>query len=217
MDRPVNRSYHVETPDEARAAYDDWAVNYEADLCAAGYRIPAMIASVFTRYVPPDASPILDAGCGGGIQAEPLVELGYGPFTGVDLSEGMLQVARGKSLYAELKQQVMGESLNFGDNEFAATICSGVITPGHAPPHSFKELARIVRPGGQIVFSMRSDDGQQPEYPEFVSKMTGAGVWTHIFSTEPFHSMPYGEPEILHQIHVYEVNDFDVDSLNNLT
>ena len=75
-DRPVDRSYYAETPEEARTAYDDWAEKYETDLCAMGYRIPAMIASVFTRYVSADAGPVLDAGCGGGIQAEPLAELG---------------------------------------------------------------------------------------------------------------------------------------------
>ena len=86
------------TPEEARSAYDDWAESYEADLCATGYRIPAMIAAVFTRYVPADAAPILDAGCGGGIQAEPLAELGFGPMTGIDLSDGMLEIARSKAL-----------------------------------------------------------------------------------------------------------------------
>ena len=78
-DRPVDESYATKTPEEARSAYDDWAESYEANLCATGYRIPAMIAAVFTRYVPADAAHILDAGCGGGIQAEPLIELGFDP------------------------------------------------------------------------------------------------------------------------------------------
>ena len=204
-DRPVDRSYYAETPEEARSAYDDWAAKYEADLCAMGYRIPAMIASVFTRYVPSDAGPVLDAGCGGGIQAEPLAELGYGPITGIDLSDGMLAVARSKNIYAGLKQQVMGETLDFPDHHFAAVICSGVITPGHAPAHSFNELVRISRPGARIIFSMRSDPSQKPEYPAAVEALAKDGAWAHVFSTKPFHSMPYGEPDVLHQVHVYEV------------
>lgn len=204
-DRPVDRSYRAASPEEQRLAYDDWAASYEADLCATGYRIPAMIAAIFTRYVPADAAPILDAGCGGGIQAEPLSELGYGPMTGVDLSDGMLDVARGKGLYAELKRQVMGERLDFEDDRFAAIICSGVITPGHAPPHSFLELVRVARPGARIIFSLRADAGQKPEYPAAIDSLTESGAWAHVFSSKPFHSMPYGEPGILHQIHVYEV------------
>ena len=101
-----------------------------ADLCAAGYRIAAMIASAITRFVPSETKPILDAGCGGGIQAEPLAELGYGLITGIDLSEGMLSVARDKAIYQDLRQQVLGETLDFADGHFGATLCSGVITPG---------------------------------------------------------------------------------------
>ncbi len=204
-DRPVDRSYRAKTPAEAQSAYDHWAQTYEADLCAAGYRIPAMIASVFTRFVPSDTKPLLDAGCGGGIQAEPLAELGYGPITGIDLSEGMLGVARDKAIYHDLQQQVLGEPLDFADGHFGATLCSGVITPGHAPPHSFDELIRITRPGGMIIFSLRTDAKQAPEYPAAVDRLTQTGAWAHDFSTNPFHSMPYGEPEVLHQINVYKV------------
>ena len=205
-DRPVDRSYHAASPDEARATYDQWANSYEADLCAMGYRVPAMIASVFTRYVPADAGPVHDAGCGGGIQAEPLAELGYGPITGIDLSDGMMAIAQSKTIYAELKQQTLGERLDFPDDHFAAVISSGTITPGHAPAHSFDELVRVARPGARVIFSLRADATQKPEYPAAIERLTQAGSWTHIFSTNGFHSMPYGEPEVIHRIHVYEVS-----------
>ena len=117
----------------------------------------------------------------------------------------MLDVARSKNIYAELKQQVMGETLDFPDDHFAAVICSGGITTGHAPAHSFNELVRITRPGARIIFSMRSDASQKPEYPAAVEALTRNGAWAHIFSTKPFYSMPYGEPDVLHQVHVYEV------------
>lgn len=205
-DRPVDRSYHASSPDEARAAYDDWSSNYEADLCAMGYRIPAVIASVFTRYVPQDTAPILDAGCGGGIQSEALAHLGYGQITGIDLSEGMMEVARAKGFYAELKQQTLGEPLDFPENHFSAVISAGTITPGHAPAHSFDELVRVASPGARIIFSLRSDTKQLPDYPAALKRLSDAGAWAHVFSTEGFHSMPYGEPDVIHQIHVYEVS-----------
>lgn len=204
-DRPVDRSFGAKSAAEAEAAYDDWAASYEPDLCAMGYRIPAMIAAVFTRYVPADTAPILDAGCGGGIQAEPLVELGYGPITGIDLSEGMLEIARAKTLYGDLKQQTLGERLDFPDNHFAAVLCSGVITPGHAPAHSFDELLRVARPGARIVFSLRCDANQDPDYPAALTRLSDEGSWQHMFSTRAVQSMPYGEPDVLHKIHVYEV------------
>ena len=201
----VARSYRAETLEEQQAAYDSWAEQYEIDLCAMGYRIPAVMAAVATRFIPASATPILDAGCGGGIQAEPLAMLGYGPITGIDLSEGMLEVARAKNIYDELRQMTLGEELDFPDDAFAAVISSGTITPHHAPPKSFEELIRVAKPGASIIFSMRDDPAQEPEYPEAVKALAEAGLWQEVFSTASFHSMPYGEPEITHRVHVYEV------------
>ena len=202
----VGRSYHAKSIDEQQAAYDDWAQNYEADLCAMGYRIPAVIASVFTRFVPEGTAPILDAGCGGGIQAEPLAMLGFGPITGIDLSEGMLAIAREKNIYADLRQMTLGERLDFPDDAFGAVVSSGVITPRHAPAHAFVDLIRIARPGAPVIFSLRDDCEQEPEYPEMVEKLEREGTWSPVFRTESFHSMPYGEPEVTHRVHVYRVN-----------
>ena len=85
-----------------------------------GYRLPAMTAGAFTRFVPADAGPILDAGCGGGIQAETLALLGYGPLVGLDLSEGMLEVARQKGIYQELHQGALGAQLDLPDISMGA-------------------------------------------------------------------------------------------------
>ena len=93
----VARSYRAGTLQKQQAAYDDWAKQYEIDLRAMGYRIPAVMAAVAARLIPANNAPILDAGCGGGIQAEPLAMLGYGPITGIDLSECMLEVAQAKT------------------------------------------------------------------------------------------------------------------------
>ena len=150
------------------------------------YRIPAMIAAVFTRFVASDTAMILDAGCGGGIQSEALVMLGYGPLTGIDLSEGMLDIARDKGIYSELHQMTLGEQLDFSDDTFAAVLSSGTITPKHAPAHSFDELIRVAMPGAPIVFSLRDETTQNPAYPEALSRLTAAVVLRDTFSTESF-------------------------------
>ena len=134
----VSRSYHASSIEEQQAAYDEWANQYEADLCAMGYRIPAVIASVFTRFVAEGTAPILDAGCGGGIQAEPLAMLGYGPITGIDLSDGMLEVARRKNFYSELRQATLGQKLDFEDNTFSTVVSAGTITPNMLQPTALK-------------------------------------------------------------------------------
>ena len=206
MSNPIiDRVYSAKSQDEQQATYDEWSAQYERDLCAMGYRAPAVGAAVFARYVPPDAAPILDAGCGGGLQAEPLAALGYGPIIGIDLSEGMLSVARGKEIYAELHQMALGGRLDFPDDSFAAVLSIGTITPGHAPPESFSDLIHVARPKAPIVFSLRSDTGQDPAYAETCDRLEAEGRWRRIFSTADYLAMPYSEPDIVMRIHVYEV------------
>ena len=136
---------------------------------------------------------------------ESLAMLGYGPITGIDLSEGMPDIARDKRIYVELRQMTLGKQLDFCDDTFAAVLSSGTITPRHAPAHSFDELIRVAMPGAPIVFSLRDDPAQEPDYPGALLRLTASGAWRETFVTESFKSMPYGEPEISHRVHVYEV------------
>lgn len=202
-DNKVLKSYADVSSDDQQAAYDDWADRYEQDLCAMGYRLPALAAGVFTRYVSPDAGPILDAGCGGGLQAEPLAQLGFGPLIGLDLSMGMLEVARRKGIYNELLQGALGRELPLPDGHVQAVLCIGTITPNHAPPDSFDGLLRVAAPDAPIVFSLRDDSAQDPAYPERVAYLVDIGAWKEVWSSESIQSMPYGAEEITHRVHVY--------------
>lgn len=197
--------YNATSASEQKQAYNSWAADYERDLCNMGYRLPAIIAAVFARFVDIETSPILDAGCGGGMQTEPLSLLGYTGITGIDLSEGMLEIARQKALYKELHQMVLGEPLDFADHRFSAVISSGTITPGHAPPETFSELIRVTKPDGLIIFSLRVDAEQDPAYAIQIDKHSDAKHWQHIYTTPAFQTMPYGEPLVKNCVQVYKV------------
>lgn len=190
----LDKVYGAETVDEQRATYDAWARAYERDLMGMGYRVPWYGAAAFARYVPLECGPVLDAGCGGGLQAEPLAALGYGPITGIDLSDGMLDVARAKGIYAELHRMAMGDGLGFAPDSFGAALTTGAITPGHAPARSFRDLAEVVRPGGHVVFVLRSDPAAGPAYWDEVIDMAANGVWRGCHSGPEFPAMIYGEP-----------------------
>lgn len=209
MSNPTSHpAYGLQSQQERQAYYDEWSLRYERELCAMGYRLPAVAAAVFTRFVAADVAPILDAGCGGGLQAEPLVAIGYGPIVGIDLSEGMLSIARSKGFYSELRQMALGGRLDFEDGAFGAILSIGTITPGHAPPESFDDLIRVARPGARVVFNLRSDPNRDPAYAAACVRLEAAARWRHLFSTGDVVAMPYGEPEVAAltgRVHVYEV------------
>ncbi len=112
----LEQAYAAKSNAELRALYDAWAAQYDQDLQAFGYSYPPAIAGLVGRYVREREAPILDAGAGTGIVGEVLSILGYTRLTGIDLSDGMLAIARAKSVYAELKNQTLGERLDFADD-----------------------------------------------------------------------------------------------------
>lgn len=201
----VDRVFAAKTPENQRDIYDEWAASYEQEIFGNGYRTPAIIAAAFARFVPLDAGPILDAGCGGGLQAEPLAILGYGPLIGIDVSPGMLSVAGSKGIYESLQEMPLDENLPFETHKFSAVISAGVLSPGQAPARALTALARVTQPGGFCVFSLRGGDRTSPDYLETCQDLERQGIWTQRLATGPFQVMPVAEPEGLHEVYVYEV------------
>lgn len=201
----IQSVYAAISVEAQEAAYDAWALEYERDLWAAGYTIPGQVATLFARFVDPSDGPFLDAGCGTGMQLEPLMAAGYQGFTGLDLSAGMLEVAEAKGGYDRLVQGTLGERLPFDDDTFAATLTCGTITQGHAPPESFRDLIRVTRPGGLIIFTLRCDDGIDPAYNAILRTLENENRWMPIFEGTPKATMPFSEPEVRHKSWVFEV------------
>ena len=197
--------YAARNTAELGSRYDDWAADYDVDLGSDSAWISPRIAVGFlAKYVAADAK-VLDAGAGTGLVGERLCEAGYRDLLGIDLSPGMLAVARGKGVYRELRQMNLGESLAFPDDAFDAVISVGVVTTGHAPAHAFDELVRVTRPGGVMVFSLRAGEIEEA-FMAYFATMDSAGRWHRVECSEPFQPLPEDGPDVIHRIWVYRVN-----------
>jgi len=194
--------YQAKDAQDLEARYDLWAEDYEEDVASYGYKIPGVISGFFGRYLKIDDGPILDAGAGTGIMGEIMALLGYEEIVAIDLSKGMLNIAKAKGVYRELHRMIMGEHLGFHDDKFAMTVAVGVISDGHAPPESFDELVRCTCPGGHAIFSVRAD---AKGFRERQNALEKEGKWKLVEETNPFVSLPLGEPDIKHKVFVYKV------------
>jgi len=174
---------------------------------AFGIQLPYVGASVFARHVDIGVGPILDAGCGTGMHSLPLRLMGYNDFHGIDLSEGMIEIARLRNIYESLQVMALGSPLGFEDNQFAITYSIGCLAPGNAPPNSLDEFIRVTQPGGLIIWSTHGhvNDQTQP-YHDHRAKLAEEKLWNLEFETPPFTSMPNGDPNIKHVVYVYRVS-----------
>jgi SAM-dependent methyltransferase len=190
---------------ELQERYDEWAEAYDQDLeDDFAWNAPQTAARVFAALVPKDA-PVLDAGAGTGLVGQALAEMGFTSMVAMDLSEGMLEQARQKGVYRECRRMVLGDPLDFDSGQFEGIISVGVFTLGHAPASAFDELIRVTRPGGFIVFSLRTDVYLEGGFKEKLDALASEGRWTLAEATEPFQPLPKGEPEVYHQIWAYQV------------
>lgn len=200
----LEKVYAAKTDADRRAAYDEWSNDYDHDVLQMGIRLPFVAAAVFASHVKKDTGNILDAGCGTGMHTEPLVLAGYGGFIGVDISEGMLALADKKNLYENLQPMAL-DNLQFAGNRFAVSYCIGALAPGHGPPESFDELARVTRPNGLIIFSTHAHDTEATKpFHERRQSLVDSSVWRFLEQTQPFVSIPGADSNIQHAVYVYQ-------------
>ncbi len=198
--------YESTNDKELEGRYDQWAADYDNDLAAEfEWNAPQNAAAVFAKHVD-KAAHVLDAGAGTGLAGECLAEAGYKDMVAMDLSQGMLDVAKGKNIYKAFDQMALGGALDYQTDEFDAVISVGVFTQGHAPANSFDELARITKPGGLIVFSLRVDTYESAGFKQQQTGMEESGVWKLAEMTDEYQPLPKGEPEVWHRIWAYRVN-----------
>jgi predicted TPR repeat methyltransferase len=185
------------SPDRAtlKAAYDDWAQSYDADMLLTGYLHYAVLTGLVSRHVQNKGAAILDAGVGTGALGSLLNLLGYNNLTGIDMSEGMLAKAASRKCYVDLRQAVLGEKLDFVDRSFDAIISTGTFTEGHAPASAFDELVRLLEPRGLLIFTISTLVWADKGFKAKLDGLVAAGVLKLVEATPIYQPMPYSPAE----------------------
>ncbi len=98
-----------------------------------------------------DGKRILDVGCGPGEVPEMLVARGA-DVVGVDLSLRMCELAAEKVPGAAFIPHDLAEGLPFEDGSFDASIALGCVEYVEDVEFACAELARVVRPGGVVLY-----------------------------------------------------------------
>lgn len=196
--------YNAKTKEELRAAYDQWADAYDAQIVDDyGYRGHELVVAAIRPHLADDAR-LLDAGAGSGTVGMAAIGAGFTSIDAVDMSTRMLEKAKARGIYGDIRVGVLGEPLDYDTDSYDGVLSSGVFTPGHAPASCLDELVRIVKPSGLISFTLRHDE-PPPGYADAMDSLSEDGAWALVEVSDPFHSMPKGEPEVEHRIWLYRV------------
>ncbi len=140
-----------------RDSYDRIAAAYAAHFADEYADLPVE-RSVLELFASVVAGPVLDVGCGTGMATGYLHGLGV-PVAGVDLSPGMLEVARGKLPDVTFEVGSMLD-LPHDDASFGGVLAwySTIHVPDELLPTALSELARVLRPGGHLLLAFQVGD-----------------------------------------------------------
>jgi predicted TPR repeat methyltransferase len=196
--------YSSKDNEELAERYDEWAESYDQELEEDyGWQIPQLMAEELS-HLTPKSGRVLDAGAGTGLVGRYLGALGYGDLVAMDLSNEMLNKAREKGVYGEFYQMDLAETLNFPDDCFDAVVCAGVLTFSHAPAKSLNEMVRVTKPGGHLLYSLRTDAYESMGFEDITRGLDADGKWK-LLEKKGHQSFAQKEQDVVHDIWVYQV------------
>ena len=159
------------------------AADYDASMTKWGYAAPAQSVDVLRRHLPSEAV-ILEVGCGTGLADELHYRAGFTHLHGVDLSPDMLAVARAKNIHEQLMCENILDGLSSEPKSFDAAVCIGVLTHFLDAEPVLREMIRVVRSGGKVIFTQRNDIYQRQGMKAMIARLEGEGLITLVEQTE---------------------------------
>lgn len=157
--------------------YGDWADTYDTDMVKTiGYVGHIVTAEALLPLVA-DGAEILDAGCGTGLVAIELKKRNDSlRIDGIDLTQGMLELAEKTQAYRSLFLGDLMGKLDFPDNSYNGIVSAGTFTNGHVGPTGLDELIRIAKPGAPIVLTVRDSAWEADGFNTYIHKLETKGL-----------------------------------------
>ena len=169
--------YKSQNEDELIGAYKDWALVYDKDNDdVLGTVSQPNSVKIFHEYLKDSKLKIIDVGCGTGLVGLELKNLGFSNFDGIDISQEMIDIARGRG-YNSLFLGNLNKLLPIGSNSYDAALCVGVFTHGHVGPERFSELVRIVKPEGIICFTINENVYESQGFDIAIKHLESTNIW----------------------------------------
>lgn len=200
------------TNDYVRETFDQFAETFEKHLGNLDYQAPQLLIDVIQQFIrkPERMLNVLDAGCGTGL-CGPLLRPYSGCLTGVDISSGMIEIARDRGIYDDLITAELTGYLKESVSKFDLVVATDTLCYFGDLKEVLNAMAAALHTGGFAAFTVEHATKTQNEagfklnkhgrfshtedYTQRVSKEAGLNVQAmakailRIEKNEPVHGL----------------------------
>ena len=165
MNEQVLKVFAESLAEGSPEVYKNFADKYDEFFNTLNYCGTTNTVGVWQRYHPNilgdgTVHNVLDAGCGTGLVGEAIFKL-YGHCNllnvyGGDLSPDMLEKAKTKNVYGDLKIVNLKEQLPYQPEFFDSIISSGTFLQGHCGPECIPNIIRVLKRNCYFVTTVRT-------------------------------------------------------------
>lgn len=214
----LDAAYALETPDDNRRLYADWADTYESGFIAdSRYVYHEHVADIFVGGGAPAGGtdgpgPVLDVGCGTGIVGVALRARGIAVIDGVDISPEMLAKAGEKRnadgpVYRDLIEADLTGPIAIDTDRYGGVVSAGAFTHGHLGPEAIEELLRVARPGARFAIGINGAHYDELGFAAAIDALVADGTITGF---ETVDALIYGgtdgsDPDQVSKVAVFEL------------
>lgn len=177
------------TSEEIAELYDNWAGSggYDRDVSDWGYVAPERVADMTVTALTGVPGEVLDAGCGTGRVGVELHAHGVRNVLGGDFTPESITAARRRDVYTSVVHLDLNEPLPYPDDRFAVTVSVGVFTYLSDTDATIRELVRIVKPRGTVIFTQRTDLWAERDCDRLLDRLVDDGLCTvEISDPQPY-------------------------------
>jgi predicted TPR repeat methyltransferase len=161
--------------DYLRRTFDNFSATFEAQLASLNYRAPQLIRAAVAQCQNPSERQlhVLDAGCGTGLVGA-LLKPWSAHLSGVDLSKGMLERARGRGIYDTLAEGELTAFLVHHPATYDLVASADTLIYFGALEEFAARAFDSLRDGGWLIFSVEDGGDQAEDY-----RLQFHGRYTH--------------------------------------
>lgn len=192
-DSTLDRVYQASGDAEMREVYDQWAQDYDRDLAESGYLTPGRVARTLAEFLSDRDTPIMDYACGTGLSGAALAAEGFTTIDGADLSEKMLDVARGLGVYRDLFLVEPDQPVSRRLAEYPVITAVGAISKGAAPASVYDGVLDAMRPGAILLVSLNDLSLADADYGAVVPDSVADGRARVLSEEHGPHLAKYGK------------------------